>query len=757
MHIICRVPLFIFAILLNAEFARAASTQSPRIAAKRYDCQWIPATADQCPVGEDNQDFADQLPPCNYGQSPNTYCEADKGHDINVEIQNWDINNCNGRYDVYLYQCKNNNGPNVDNAQFIPNVEMPLCGYDLKDGYPLAAVDDGWRAQIFAVEYIAQNIMTKGDGTFRTPDGVKVYDCQKSCDYSKSYEEVYGEKSLQKSLKIGASVSAAIPAATSPTPGVGGSGSLSMGYNKVHNQYSQEHTISTISTATCCAYRYRIQSAQSSPNFHKEFLDQVKNLPDVYDKDAYEYFVKIFGTSYSVDTRMGAQIIQTNDYEQSYWSKAMMKDWNVQGNASVAMPEGTITAGFGIAGSRDLQENQYNLKAEMNIISKGGMSLGDNEQIDLMQWAKQVPENPAPVMITLHPISDLLQRRLYGEKYPPRVAEKLDAKYKNLLRYYKEYCRDGTCTEAMPDESPYTLDPYEKKWSAKRSKSKSLVARKEGDPDYCKYEQGDYVVAVNAFEKRNRGIVDIEMVCQSGYKHRFTGYGDDMTEENPPHLGGLSGIKVYHQKSHWAGIGVVNFELEDANDRGDWVDRVNDKTRQLGAIRKRGYSKCGSNEIIVGMAVQTEVGQGIIDINLWCLYIGKECEGDECPCDGDYRVVDEDTGKSGKWYVAEGKAKCDGGIIGPDYLPNFDEDDYNKCFCRTKAGIKEAMKQAPSEMHKNVDEEATEAASALGFISPDSLLVKIFAILGGTSTLFWLGQYMLTKPVYRNIGEQDEV
>ena len=70
------------------------------------------------------------------------------------------------------------------------------------------------------------------------------------------------------------------------------------------------------------------------------------------------------------------------------------------------------------------------------------------------------------------------------------------------------------------------------------------------------------------------------------------------------------------------------------------------------------------------------------------------------------------------------------------------------------------MKKNPDEIYDSRMgdiNKKTEAASALGFISPDSLLVKSFAILGGTSILFWLGQYMLTKPVYRNIGEQNEV
>jgi len=772
----CRVPLFIFAILLSAEFARAAS---PRIKAKRNDCHWIPVTQDECAGGSDNPDYDDKLVACNYGQTPETYCEADKQHDIVYEIDNWDINNCNGRYDVYFYTCKKNNGPGDDNAKYVKNVDKPLRGYDIKTGYPLDAEDKGWRAQIFEATYKAENSekQVNGDGTFFEPDGTAVYDCSKSCDFSTSYEEIYGTRSLMKSLSVSASVTGALPAAAAPT-GVGGSFSLSAGFQKVKTQNSEKHSVTTLATSTCCAYKLSIQSYQASPGFTKQFQYAVESLPEVYDKEKYARFVKIFGTSYSIETDMGAQMIQTTTYSQDKWNEGIKRNWNIKANATVTFPQGNVGGAVGIDRKKEQKTFEKYVNAEFKMIVKGGAppeagkstkeidGQGIGGKVDPDDWLAHIITDPAPVMIRLHPISDLLDHDSYGTKFEPHVAATLDAKRKNLEEYYKEYCRDGACEEPMPDKSPYEIKYYEQEWAAKRSKKSSLITRKVWKPLLCpKYYEDNYVVQVNAWDTTHRGIVDIELVCRSdmereknqGSGRRYTIYPGRKVdpERNLPKYGGITGIKVYHQKTPYYGVGVVNFELEDA-ENSDFKS-INGKRPQGGSLRKSGYSRCGEDEVVVGMQVQTKQAQGIIDMRVICRYIGTKFTGKD-NCDGDYRVVDEDTGKGGDWYAADGEVECDAAIIGPELLEDSDDDKLT-CFCRSKRGIENAMSKEPKIVYDTDDFEGkkTEAASALGFISTDSLLVKSFAILGGTSILFWLGQYMLTKPAYKNIGEQNEV
>jgi len=768
---------------------------SPRAGAKREDCTWRAASEDECaPLADD---LSDKLPPCNYGQKPNTFCEADEEHDINIELgyNANEVDNCKNTdseqtFDVFFYECtKDNFASRQDNAKEIKNHEKPLQGYDIKRGNPMPieeTSDMGWKAQIFEAEYNAKNKLDQvnGDGTYRVPDGVDVFDCSSSCSMTATLREVYGTKSYQRSLAIAADVSGAFPAAASSapassasassasessasassasassaaSPGLGGAFTLSTGYNSVKEKSSQKHTVETLATAKCCVYDFHI-NRDTPPNFTKHFHEAVKNLPDNYDREAYADFVQTFGTSWSMQTLMGARVIQQIVYEQDQWAESKAKKFSLAATASMTFPGGSVSTGGSIDREKKEGQDQFQRSLETKIQFMG-KSFDANS--DVNEWMQGIIEHPVPIHIILLPISDLLNSKKYGDKYDPSVAAKLEFKQKNLIEYYKEYCSDGTCDEVLPDESPYDIKATEKRWAAQRSQpnpnsSRSTTREVLGAKLCPNYEEGNHVVAINGYERSNRGISDIQLVCKKGEKLRFTERGENKEKvKNYPREHGLTGIKVYHQRSHYKGIGVVNFQVKSKTDNTYYDAVRSDKKSSKGAIRKTGLSECDTNEVMVGANVLTKSGQGIIDIQVFCLNTGRECNDRNCKCNGDFRVVNKETGDVGRWYMADSDFKCDAKILGLEYIPDFEDNDHATCFCRDVDSITESLKRSPQELKHRFT--AAEAESSLGFISSDSSLIKGFAVLGGTSILYWLGQYMLKNPAYRKIEEQNEV
>ena len=129
----------------------------------------------------------------------------------------------------------------------------------------------------------------------------------------------------------------------------------------------------------------------------------VSTLPAVYDPIAYGKFVDSFGTHVVVDVTLGGKASWMVSSDSSYSSK--YTDFELQGNAQVSYDSG-FKLGIGTSYSREVPSFSFLSHTIRQLKLRGGDVTQEN---DFSQWIVGVPEQPAPVRLSLAKISLFVQ------------------------------------------------------------------------------------------------------------------------------------------------------------------------------------------------------------------------------------------------------------------------------------------------------------------------------------------------------------
>ncbi len=328
-------------------------------------------------------------------------------------------------------------------AERMRNIDYLSLGYDIYRGNPLSTsggVDPGFQLQkIFKFTYDEQQ--KSSDGRWEIPDHLTVAR-EDACSLEFFSSSIAGTSSYSHYLKTHASVSVS---------GWGAAFSASADYRELEERTSRYKDIYTTSKGECKVYTGRTD-AYLPPRLSANFLAAVNSLPETYNDDAYMEFLFNFGTHYVLQVHMGARFSCVFRLSEKGWTSLLNKYVKVEAAASFSA--------FGISGALDTRTEQekklaqtFNSATNSTLLSVVGSRPVQKQ--GLIEWSKQVIEEPMPIRYNLAVISDIFDEKYMSSKEVKGNIKKLKANMQAGLQNYCSYLKKKgfllSCSEPGPD------------------------------------------------------------------------------------------------------------------------------------------------------------------------------------------------------------------------------------------------------------------------------------------------------------------
>jgi hypothetical protein len=204
---------------------------------------------------------------------------------------------------------------------------------------------------------------------------------------------------LREHIRISGEVSASDPT------GDLASCTLSASWEQTRETTTNRGNVMTLTTETIRTGRLDVDyQGEVSPPVSRRLLDAIRALPDA-PGNAYESFVKTFGTHFSDSVMFGGRVHQTIKIERESYSSMIEEGIDVSSQANLTFEIAKGSAKADLANSKmkkfdDATENSTDV-----IRYSGGLP---QEMFDM--WANTVPEEPTAIEVQLKPLYQIFDR-----------------------------------------------------------------------------------------------------------------------------------------------------------------------------------------------------------------------------------------------------------------------------------------------------------------------------------------------------------